>query len=106
MSLGFITFEEFARDETSHDRAIAGALPGTMNQKLFAVPIGFGSNFVGEFQFEDCVLQCLSVDKNNLAVDAEASAYQASKWHQDAIITRFGIMIKVDKGGSGHLRVV
>ena len=106
MCLRFITFKEFAGDETPYDRAVAGALPGTMDRKLFAVPIGFSGNFIGKFQFKDCVLQRLSMDENNLSVNPEAPTGQAGKWHQDTIITRFCIMIKVDKGCSGHPRVV
>ena len=98
--------KKLARDETPNDGAIARSLPRAVDRKLFTIPVCFVSNFVGEFEFEDGVLQCLGVDKYHLSVNAEASACQASKGHQYAIIAGFGIVIKVDKRGSGYLRVV
>ena len=68
--------------------------------------ISFFTDFVGKFQFKDGVFESYSMNEDNLSVDPKASSSQTCKGHEDLIITRFRVMIKIDKRRASQLGVV
>ena len=67
------------------------------------LPICFISDSIRDFQFKNCVLQCVGVNKNDLSVDAKAMGRKAYKWHKNAIKIAGAVIVKVDVRDSCQL---
>ena len=102
MTFLFVAGKKFAGDEAPDDGWITAALRGAMDRKFNTLSICFISDPIRDFQFENCVLQCVGEDKNVL-VDAKATGHKACKWHKNAVKIAGAIIVKVGVRDSGQL---
>ena len=66
-----------------------------MDRKFNTLSICFIGDPIKDFQFKNCILQCVGVAKNDLSVDAKAACHKACKWHKNAIKIAGAIVVEV-----------